>query len=135
MCAQYYTTSSTIYKFYLFSSRMGSKVRLSERTRSVRSQLRFCNARPARKNVRIELRAIYMYATGLTHSTIFLSYMVEWEDQWHTYMWPWVRSSHFRERVGHYTSGVVTVQIFHRYPHFRSHEWRQEKKIRKKLTK
>ena len=38
--------------------------------RSVRSRLRLCNAQPARENVGIELKAISMYATGHTHSTI-----------------------------------------------------------------
>ena len=37
-------------------------------------------------------------------------------DQWHTKIWPWVRLPRFRERVGHSTYGVVTVQILHQHP-------------------
>ena len=60
--------TNTFYEFSL-SSLVGSKVRVLVQD-LYGAQLSLCNAQPARENMGIELRAISMYATGLTHSTI-----------------------------------------------------------------
>ena len=60
--------TNTFYEFSL-SSLVGSKVRVLVQD-LYGAKLSLCNAQPARESVRIELRAISMYATGLTHSTI-----------------------------------------------------------------